>query len=430
MLNKKLKLIEDIYNKLYIIKNSIVKINLENKELKIEILKKFINILNQLENKINGIYLILFKGYTDDYFQNEAIKNEEILKVKIKKQSIKALHKLKNIIKKNNSRILNELEIENIKNKGMNKDIIINLYNKFIFNKINLIELLYKEIINDIKKYQNKNTLNGIVMNNLNESKLQHSEQKYYGYNEKELKKILKDFYINHKKYIDKIHKKNKLDFLPMNIYEFNYAKPIKSKIRILLHHSSTKYGQGSMYQLMFYDNKIVYARKSNHWGKFSVKNRINDFDYNYISLYWNLIDRDNNIHKSQAGYIVLKDLKDLNNKYLQGNFNKKYKVPKKAKENAKIILNWEKEGLINKKKYMTSIGWFRAKQLASKKYIDYDTIKRMAKFGYRHKKNKEINLKYKDKPYKDKGYVAWLAWGGDEGIKYAQNIYEKEKNQ
>ena len=37
-----------------------------------------------------------------------------------------------------------------------------------------------------------------------------------------------------------------------------------------------------------------------------------------------------------------------------------------------------------------------------------------------RHKNNSEIAEEYKGTPWKDKGYVAWLGWGGTEGIEWA----------
>ena len=42
-----------------------------------------------------------------------------------------------------------------------------------------------------------------------------------------------------------------------------------------------------------------------------------------------------------------------------------------------------------------------------------------MASFN-RHRKNSKIADEYKDTPWKDRGYVAWLIWGGDEGVDWA----------
>ena len=91
---------------------------------------------------------------------------------------------------------------------------------------------------------------------------------------------------------------------------------------------------------------------------------------------------------------------------------------PQSATNNAKKVLEWKKK-YGKEVKGMTSIGWTRANQLASKRKLSYDTIARMAAFN-RHRKNAEIDPKYKDTPWKDRGYVAWLGWGGTSGVNWA----------
>ena len=93
---------------------------------------------------------------------------------------------------------------------------------------------------------------------------------------------------------------------------------------------------------------------------------------------------------------------------------------PIKVIENARLVLKW-KEQYPEEVTAMTPVGWKRARQLANKEKLSIETIKRMASF-IRHQKNKEINPIYKDTPWKDNGYVAWLGWGGDEGIEWAIN--------
>src|SRR5210317_2221055 len=94
---------------------------------------------------------------------------------------------------------------------------------------------------------------------------------------------------------------------------------------------------------------------------------------------------------------------------------------PQSATNNAKKVLEW-KEKYGKEVKGMTSVGWTRARQLASRRKLSYDTIARMAAFN-RHRKNAEIDPKYKDTPWKDRGYVAWLGWGGTSGIDWAVKI-------
>jgi hypothetical protein len=37
-----------------------------------------------------------------------------------------------------------------------------------------------------------------------------------------------------------------------------------------------------------------------------------------------------------------------------------------------------------------------------------------------RHEKNAKVDEKFKSTPWKDKGYVAWLLWGGTSGVNWA----------
>jgi hypothetical protein len=99
---------------------------------------------------------------------------------------------------------------------------------------------------------------------------------------------------------------------------------------------------------------------------------------------------------------------------------------PKSAQSAAKKVLEWkEKHG--DEVKGMTQTGWTRARQIASGEPLSLDTIKRISQFS-RHEKNKTINPEFKDEPWKDNGYVAWLGWGGDSAIlTWSKRIIEKE---
>ena len=85
---------------------------------------------------------------------------------------------------------------------------------------------------------------------------------------------------------------------------------------------------------------------------------------------------------------------------------------PKKASENAQTALDWaEKNGWGS---CGTPVGKIRANQLAKGENISRDTIARMAAFE-RHRQNS-------DRPLGEGcGRLMWLAWGGDEGIAWAQ---------
>jgi len=92
---------------------------------------------------------------------------------------------------------------------------------------------------------------------------------------------------------------------------------------------------------------------------------------------------------------------------------------PESASNNAKKALDWIEEHGRDVVKGGTEVGLARARQLANKEPISEDTVKRMAAFN-RHKQNSEVAPEYKDEPWKDSGYVAWLMWGGTSGVNWA----------
>lgn len=101
------------------------------------------------------------------------------------------------------------------------------------------------------------------------------------------------------------------------------------------------------------------------------------------------------------------------------------YKPPAGAANNAKKALKWKEEHGDDEVTAMTRTGWTRASQLADREELSYDTVKRMAAFA-RHKDNAKISPEHEDEPWKDNGYVAWLGWGGDAGVNWAQGIVDK----
>ena len=96
----------------------------------------------------------------------------------------------------------------------------------------------------------------------------------------------------------------------------------------------------------------------------------------------------------------------------------KMFKVPAGAKGNARKVLEWKKKHG-SEVKGMTPVGWARARQLANQSEIPLSTVKRMAAFN-RHRKNAVVAPEFKSTPWKDRGYVAWLGWGGDSGVNWA----------
>ena len=85
---------------------------------------------------------------------------------------------------------------------------------------------------------------------------------------------------------------------------------------------------------------------------------------------------------------------------------------PQAATENAKIALRWAEENGWGD--CGTPVGKIRANQLAKGEPISENTIARMASFE-RHRQNSTKELG------DGCGRLMWLAWGGDEGIEWAQ---------
>lgn len=65
-----------------------------------------------------------------------------------------------------------------------------------------------------------------------------------------------------------------------------------------------------------------------------------------------------------------------------------------------------------------------RAVNLKNRDKVSPDTIKRMKAFFDRHQKNKKIESG--KKPHEDRGYVAWLLWGGDPGYSWAKKVVKQ----
>jgi len=101
---------------------------------------------------------------------------------------------------------------------------------------------------------------------------------------------------------------------------------------------------------------------------------------------------------------------------------------PKAASTNAQRAIDY-KEDNDDKGGCGTQVGWVRARQLADRKPISFDTVKRMANF--------QRFEQYKDDPYEDAdgqancGRIMWDAWGGTEGVNWAiRKVEQVEKQQ
>jgi len=100
---------------------------------------------------------------------------------------------------------------------------------------------------------------------------------------------------------------------------------------------------------------------------------------------------------------------------------------PKAASANAQRAIDYKEEN-DDKGGCGTQVGWVRARQLADRKDISFDTVKRMANF--------QRFKQYKNDPYEaadgqaNCGRIMWDAWGGTEGVNWAINKVEQVEKQ
>jgi hypothetical protein len=102
---------------------------------------------------------------------------------------------------------------------------------------------------------------------------------------------------------------------------------------------------------------------------------------------------------------------------FKEHNFESYTDYPKQASDNAKIALRYAEENGWGD--CLEATGKARANQLANGEAISRDTISRMASFE-RHRQNSQKALG------DGCGRLAWLAWGGDAGIEWAQRKLEQ----
>ena len=96
---------------------------------------------------------------------------------------------------------------------------------------------------------------------------------------------------------------------------------------------------------------------------------------------------------------------------------------PDAAVENARMALE-AREDTGNPNDCGTQVGWERANQLDNRENLSVDTISRMAAFA-RHEDNYDP-----DADRSDCGWMMWKAWGGKEGIEWAEDkLDEIEKS-
>lgn len=126
---------------------------------------------------------------------------------------------------------------------------------------------------------------------------------------------------------------------------------------------------------------------------------------------------------ESGVDYIALVDSPAIESEWLafkKQQFEETFNdYPESASNNAAKALKWIDEHKSEIKCNFTRVGLKRASMLKNKSKLSWETIGRMASFN-RHKKNSEVSAEFKDTPWKDCGYLAWLLWGGTSGINWA----------
>ena len=98
------------------------------------------------------------------------------------------------------------------------------------------------------------------------------------------------------------------------------------------------------------------------------------------------------------------------------------YRPPQGVAEAAQRALDWIAEGKAGDG--FTDVGRARAAQLANRRPVSDDTIKRMRSYFARHEVDKKAKgFSRGEDGYPSAGRVAWDAWGGDAGQRWVNDI-------
>ena len=173
-------------------------------------------------------------------------------------------------------------------------------------------------------------------------------------------------------------------------------------------------------------DEMDEYGRPTDHDNKIDEQDQDSDGDEDFADVM---------IARMKASGVPLKVAikKTANKKYNLEEAAKKYshinfKPTKSIAAAAERGLRYRKKaggkgGLSGKqaKKHGIGSGVQRAVNLKNRNKMSPATVRRMKSFFDRHQKNKAIGKG--KKPYEDRGYVAWLLWGGDPGYSWARKI-------
>jgi phage gp29-like protein len=101
--------------------------------------------------------------------------------------------------------------------------------------------------------------------------------------------------------------------------------------------------------------------------------------------------------------------------------FEDGFTPPESVAKNARRALE-VRETKPESERGMTSVGLARARDLANRKSLSEETVRRMVKYFTRHQSDK----KGQTWDEQGKGWQAWNGWGGDEGWSWARGIVER----
>jgi len=96
---------------------------------------------------------------------------------------------------------------------------------------------------------------------------------------------------------------------------------------------------------------------------------------------------------------------------------------PQAAQENAQMFLDAKEEGKVGDS-CGTGAGTDTAEMLVEGEPLSESKISDIASFA-RHEDNKEADVGEDESKWQDCGYAMWKAWGGDEGVRWAQDKNE-----
>jgi hypothetical protein len=98
------------------------------------------------------------------------------------------------------------------------------------------------------------------------------------------------------------------------------------------------------------------------------------------------------------------------------------YSPPADVQAAAQRAITWIEEGKAGSG--FTAVGRARAGQLARGEAVSADTIKRMRSYFARHANDKQAKGFFRgDDAFPTPGRVAWDAWGGDPGERWANSV-------